>query len=102
MVAELGMPVRVFPTRVEEVLEITTFETLVARALAPLAKVLVWLKPHWEAFDQLLMIKGPNWVQEREEARHAGLLRGLELRRAAVYQAPVTGAESVILSLRRK
>ncbi|HEX3598656.1 MAG TPA: 16S rRNA (guanine(527)-N(7))-methyltransferase RsmG, partial [Lacipirellulaceae bacterium] len=102
MVAELGLPVRVFPTRVEEVLEITTFETLVARALAPLAKVLVWLKPHWEAFDQLLMIKGPNWVQEREEARHAGLLRGLELRRAAVYQAPVTGAESVILSLRRK
>ncbi len=32
MVAELELPVRVFPNRAEEVLEITTFDALVARA----------------------------------------------------------------------
>jgi hypothetical protein len=39
----------------EEVLEINTFDTLVARALASLPKVLRWLAPHWDAFDQLLL-----------------------------------------------
>jgi 16S rRNA (guanine527-N7)-methyltransferase len=102
IVAELGLPVKVFPNRAEEVLEITTFDTLVARALAPLAKVLTWLRPHWEAFDQLLMIKGPSWPEEQNHAREAGLLKKLELRKAASYQAPVTGAESVILAFRPK
>jgi 16S rRNA (guanine527-N7)-methyltransferase len=102
MVAELGLPIRVFPHRAEEVLELTTFDTLVARALAPLAKVLTWLEPHWDAFDQLLMIKGPAWTEERETARQAGLMRQIELRKAASYVTPATGAESVILSMRKK
>ena len=102
MVAELDLPVRVFPNRAEEVLEITTFDALVARALAPLIKVLTWLRPHWDAFDELLMIKGPAWTEEREAARQGGLMKSLELRKAATYQAPITGAESVILSIRRK
>ncbi len=96
-----ALPVRVYPNRAEEVLEITTFDTLVARALAPLAKVLGWLRPHWDAFDRLLMIKGPSWVEERSEARQLGLLRGLELRKAATYESPGSGAESVILSIRQ-
>ena len=102
IVEELGLSVPVFPNRAEEVLEVTTFDTLVARAVAPLAKVLMWLKPHWEAFDELLMIKGPLWVEEYAAARQAGLLRALELTKAAAYQAPATGAESVILRIQRK
>ena len=101
IVAELGLPIRVYPNRAEEVLEITTFDTLVARALAPLSKVLRWLQPHWDAFDRLLLIKGRSWVEERGEARHLGLMRGLELRKAASYETPGSGAESVILSIRR-
>jgi 16S rRNA (guanine527-N7)-methyltransferase len=101
MVADVGLPVRVFPNRAEEVLEITTFDTLIARALAPLAKILGWLQSHWDAFDRLLLIKGRSWVDERSEARQAGLLRGFELRKAATYESPGTGAESVILSIRK-
>ena len=101
MVGELGLGLPVFATRAEEVLEISTFDTLVARALAPLPKVLTYLSPHWDAFDQLLLIKGPSWVEERGEARHQGLMRGLELRKAATYQTPQTGAESVILKIQR-
>ena len=101
IVAELGLNVPVYATRAEEVLEIHTYDTLVARALASLPKVLTWLRPHWDAFDQLLLTKGPNWVEERNAARHAGLLRGWELRKAATYQTPRTGAESVILKIWR-
>lgn len=101
IVAELGEEIPVFATRAEEVLAVSTFDTLVARALASLRKVLTWLAPHWDAFDQLLLIKGRSWVEERSEARHLGHLRGLELRKVATYQTPRTGAESVILSIRR-
>lgn len=99
IVGALGLQVPVFPNRVEEVLEITTFNTLVARALAPLVKVLTWLRPRWDAFDQLLMIKGPAWTEERDTARQAGLLRGLNLEKAATYSTPATGAESIILKI---
>jgi 16S rRNA (guanine527-N7)-methyltransferase len=102
MVSELGLPIKPVPNRAEEVLEVTTFDTLVARALAPLVKVLPWFQNRWDAFDQLLMIKGPSWVKERAAAREAGLMRRLELRNVASYQAPITGAESVILSIRPK
>jgi 16S rRNA (guanine527-N7)-methyltransferase len=101
MVAELGLDAPVFATRAEDVLEINTFDTLVARGLASLPKVLTWLAPHWEAFDQLLLVKGPKWIEERSDARHQGLLKGLELRKASAYQTPLTGAESVILKIRR-
>jgi len=101
MIAELGMAVRVYPNRAEEVLEITTFDTLTARGLAPLPKVLRWVEPHWDAFDQLLLIKGRSWADERSEARQLGLLRGLQLRKATTYETPGSGAESVVLSVRR-
>jgi 16S rRNA (guanine527-N7)-methyltransferase len=100
MVRELGLSVPVHATRAEEVLQITTFGALVARALAALSKVLASLAPYWDAFDRLLLIKGPSWVEERADARHRGLLRGFELRKAVTYQNPGTGAESVILSIR--
>jgi 16S rRNA (guanine527-N7)-methyltransferase len=101
IVGELGLNTPVYATRAEEVLDISTFDTLVARGLASLPKVLTWFAPHWDAFDQLLAIKGPKWVDERNEARHQGLLRRLELRKVATYQTPVTGAESVILKISR-
>jgi len=99
IVSEMELPTSVFGCRAEEALEVSTFETLVARAVAPLRKILTWLGPHWEAFDQLLIIKGPAWVEERAEARHNGLMKGLSLRKAATYQTPLTEAESVILKI---
>jgi len=102
MVGNLEAPVEVFGCRVEELLELRNFDTLVARAVAPLAKLLYWLHNHWEAFDQLLLVKGRNWVDERAEARHRGLLKSLELRRAATYPMSDADRESVILRIQRK
>jgi 16S rRNA (guanine527-N7)-methyltransferase len=101
IVSELELAAPVYACRAAEVLEVHTFDTLVARAVASLRKVLTWLAPHWDAVDRLLLVKGPAWVEERSEARHYGLLKGLELRKAATYQTPRTGAETVILKIWR-
>lgn len=94
---ELGVDVRHAP--VQEVLERQSFDTLVARAVAPLSKLLTWLAPHWGSFNRLLVIKGPRWVEERNQARSEGLLRHLQIRRAASYPLPGTQSESVVLAI---
>lgn len=101
IVEELGLPVRVYSCRAEEVLQLQTFDTLVARGVAALSKILYWLNPHWEAFDRLLLVKGQRWVEERGEARHRGLMNNIELRRVASYETRGNDTDSVILSLRR-
>ena len=88
IVDELGLSAEVFGVRVEELLELRTFDVIIARAVAPMWKILFWLNPHWQAFDELLLIKGQSWVDERGEARHRGLLKKVELRKIADYEMP--------------
>ncbi len=97
-VEQLRLPVRVYAARVQDVLELTTFDSLIARGVAPIRKLLTWLEPHWDAFDELLLIKGRKWVDERGEARHHGLMRGKQLRRLATYETRSSG-ESVLLRI---
>jgi 16S rRNA (guanine527-N7)-methyltransferase len=101
IVAEIGLEIPVHHGPVQELLERNTFDTLVVRAVAPLAKLLRWLAPHWDAFDRLLLVKGPAWLEERGLAREAGLLRGLQIRKLASYPIPGTQSQSVVLSIRR-
>ena len=100
IVAEIGLPIQVFHAPAQEVVAQQHFDVLVARAVAPLSKLLRWFAPHWDAFDRLLVIKGPAWVEERAAAREAGLLRKVDLRKLASYPLPGTNSESVVLSLR--
>ncbi len=102
IVTQIGLDLPVYHARAEEVLEKHSFDTLVARAVAPLSKLLTWFAPHWDAFERLLVIKGPNWIEERHEARERGLLKGMDLRKAASYPLAGTGAESVVLGIRPK
>jgi len=100
IVDELELRVRVFACRAEEVLELQTYDTLTARAVASLTKILTWVAPHWEAFDRLLLTKGQRWVEERADARHNGLLARLELRKASSYETRGNDSPSFILSVR--
>ena len=102
MVDQLGLAVPVFHSRVEEVLTQRRFDTLVIRAVARLRKLLTWLEPHWNAFDRILVLKGPSWAEERGEARHYGLLRDLALRKLSSYPIPGTDSQSVLLQIRPK
>lgn len=96
---ESGLRVKVHHGRAESLLERQKFDTLVIRAVAPLEKLLTWFKPHWENMGRLLVIKGPSWVEERGAARHKGLFKDLQLRKAASYPLAGTDSESVILEI---
>jgi 16S rRNA (guanine527-N7)-methyltransferase len=96
--AKIALPV--VHGHAQEIVTKASQDTLVVRAVAPLTKLLRWFEPCWDHFDQLLLIKGPAWVAERGEARHVGLLRGMELRCLASYPMAGTESESVILRIR--
>jgi 16S rRNA (guanine527-N7)-methyltransferase len=102
IVQSLGLPVAVHHARVQDVLEAETFDTLVARAVGPLARVLQWLRPHEGRYHRVLLVKGPKWIEERREAKEQGMLRGMSLRRIASYPLEGTQSESVILEVRSK
>ena len=99
MIAELNVPADVFSTRAEKQLGQRRYDAVVVRAVGPLSELLTWFKPHWANIGRLLVFKGPKWVQERGDARHIGLLQGLELRKAAEYPLPGTESQSVILKI---
>ena len=99
IVERLGLPTPVLHARAEDILAEQRFDTLVIRAVARLKKLLEWFQPHWNAFDRLLVLKGPSWVDERGEARHYGLLHDLALRKLTSYPLPGTESESVLLQI---
>ena len=99
----VGADVRVIHGRAENVLAEESFDTLTIRAVAKLHKILTWFSPHWQSIGQILMVKGPAWVEERLESREAGLLRDLELRMLLSYSnSSPGGSESVILRVYRR
>ena len=79
----------------------TTFGSrrLSARAVGSLLKLCQWVEPHWASIDRMLAIKGPKWIAERGEARHHGVLNGLQLRVAASYPLGEGDSEGVILQI---
>lgn len=100
IIDELGLPIPVYEARGEDLLDDFRFTTVVSRAVGSIAKFCGWISPHWDRVDRLLLIKGPKWVEERGEARHLGLLNGLELRRAAAYSlGDGNESEGVILQI---
>ncbi len=101
MVMQLKLPVPVHAMRVQDVLEDWRYSSLVTRAVGSLTQLAGWLKDYWHCFDRMLAIKGPRWVEERGEARHRGLLGGIELRKLVSYNMPGTSSESVVLQLKR-
>ena len=99
IVSKLKLETHVYHCRAEEVLEDERFTAVTARAVGSIQKMCTWFKPHWASIGRLLTIKGPSWLDERSEARHAGAFNDLELRVAAKYPMPGTDSESVILKL---
>ncbi len=99
LVTQLALQIKVYPIRAEYVLNDSSFDVLVARAVGPLWKICRWFEPHWLSIKRLLAVKGSQWVEERHEARQQGYLKQVQLRRAASYHSAATGANHVILKL---
>lgn len=101
IVQQLDLPVTVYASRAQPILEDMRYHTLVTRAAGSICQLMTWVADSWLSFDTLLAIKGPRWVEERKEARHRSLLNGIELRRVEGYKMPGTKSESVILQFRK-
>ena len=100
IVGELQLPVPVYGARGEDLLEDFRFSSVVSRAVGSIAKFCGWVQPHWSSVDRLLLIKGPKWVEERQEARHLGALANVQLRRVASYPlGDDADSEGVILQI---
>ncbi len=99
IVANLGLEIPVYPVRGEELLEDMRFDAVVIRAVGPLWKLLTWFKPAWNSMRRLLVIKGPKWTEELEEAKRRGLVRNLQVKPAAEYPLAGTESRSVILKI---
>jgi 16S rRNA (guanine527-N7)-methyltransferase len=102
IVASLGLPISVHHCRAEEVLDQFRFDTLVARAVGPLIKILRWVQPYWSSFQRILAVKGPRWQEEAAEVARQRAMRQLTVRSVLQYAMPGTESESVILEIRRK
>ncbi|HEV2970050.1 MAG TPA: 16S rRNA (guanine(527)-N(7))-methyltransferase RsmG [Pirellulales bacterium] len=100
IVKEAGLTIAVRHAPAQNLLDDGEFDTLVVRAVAPMAKLLTWFNPHWDSFSRLLLIKGPSWVDERAAARERRLMQGLRLSKLAAYPLAGTDSESVILEIR--
>jgi len=100
IVNESGLAISVRHSPAQDLLKVEEFDTLIVRAVAPLAKLLTWFNPHWDSFGRLLLIKGPSWVEERAAARERRLLKGLRLGKLDSYPLHGTDSESVILEIR--
>jgi len=100
IVSEAGVTASVRHAAAQDLLKGEEFDTLVVRAVAPMAKLLTWFNPQWNAFRRLVLIKGPSWVDERAAARERRLLKGLRLSKLDSYPLPDTDSESVILEIR--
>jgi 16S rRNA (guanine527-N7)-methyltransferase len=99
---EIGLTIPVHARAAQTLIAETRFDTLVVRAVAPLAKLLGWFEPLADRFGRLLVIKGPRWEAEKGEARHRGLVKKVRIRRVAAWPLRGSDNESVLLEVRQK
>jgi 16S rRNA (guanine527-N7)-methyltransferase len=100
IVRGLGLPVSVLGQRVQDVLQHREFDVLTVRAVAAIDKLLPWFEPVWNSGGEVLLIKGPAWKTELEEARSHGRIRGRRIDRIAAWRAPDRDGDSVLLRVR--
>jgi 16S rRNA (guanine527-N7)-methyltransferase len=105
IVNEAGLAIPVHATAAQELVARRPtggdrFDTLVVRAVAPLAKLLGWFEPLAGSFGRLLVIKGPRWEEELAAARDMRRGRKVSIRRIASWPLRGTDNESVLLEIR--
>jgi 16S rRNA (guanine527-N7)-methyltransferase len=100
IVLGLGLPVSVQGKRVQDLLEVREFDCLTVRAVAALDKLLPWFDRVWDSGGEVLLIKGPSWKTELEEARKQGRTRGRRIDRIAAWRCPDRDGDSVLLRVR--
>lgn len=99
IVKELSLPVTVISDRGEEVLRRQMFDSITARAVAPLKKLVPLFHPQRKKFCRLLLVKGPKWRDELSSAEAAGLMDRVHAETVACYATPGRDGRSVVLEV---
>ena len=97
----LGLSCQIYQERAENILKDFRFDITTARAVGSLSKLCTWFQDDWLHVGRLLAIKGPNWVNERQEAEDAGLLEQVDLQSLVEYQPVGCEWKSIILEIKK-
>ncbi|MFM1902722.1 MAG: Ribosomal small subunit methyltransferase [Planctomycetota bacterium] len=105
ILAEIGLAVPIHEAAAQELVARRPFgprrfDTLVVRAVAPLSKLLGWFEPLAASYGRMLVIKGPKWEEELEEARRLKRGRHVSVRRIASWPLAGADGDSVLLEIR--
>ena len=96
----LGVHVQIYNERAENILSDFRYDITMARAVGSISKMCTWFEGRWPYIGKLLAIKGPGWVNERDEAEEKGLLQGIEIDIRSQYPTPGTEWDSYILEIK--
>lgn len=99
IVKSLRLPIVVHADRAETVLKKHRFQVITVRAVGSISKLLTWFAQAWKSVGQMLLIKGPRWTEEFEEAESEGLLNRLKLESIATWSTPGRDGQSVLLKI---
>ncbi len=100
IVKSLRLPVTVYADRAETILRKHRFQVITVRAVGSISKLLLWFGPVWKSVGKLLLIKGPRWTEEFDEANAADLLTNrLRLESIAAWSTPGRDGQSVLLQI---
>lgn len=102
IVDALDLDLNIWYAKAEDLLKTRHFHTLTIRAVGKMRSLLLMFANVWHTFDRILMIKGPNWLAERGEARHYNMFNALALRKVDEYENPGVEHGSVILQICKK
>ncbi len=99
IVKALRLPIVVHADRAETILKKHRFQVITVRAVGSISKLLTWFGQVWKSVGQMLLIKGPRWTEEFEEAKSEGLLNRLKLEPIAAWPTPGRDGQSVLLQI---
>ena len=99
IVEAMCLPVTVHADRAENLLKRHRFQFVTVRAVGSISKVLGWFLHVWGAVGQLLLIKGPRWIDEHAEAQLDGSLKHRKLEQLSSWSTHGRDGQSVLLRI---
>jgi len=98
----MRLPMTVIRDRLQDHLAEQTdraYDTLVARAVAPIPKFLPWILKEWSKFRRVILVKGPQWKTECDEARALRMTARVAIHKLMSYPLPGTDSESFLIEI---
>ena len=99
IVKALRLQIVIHADRAETILKKHRFQVITVRAVGSISKLLTWFVPVWKSVGQMLLIKGPRWTEEFEEAESEGLMNRLKLEQISEWPTPGRDGLSVLLQI---